>query len=229
MQRTDILEKIKKLLRLSQSGNIHEAAAAAAKAQELLAKYNVARESIRLEDDPLEAQRIHKKTRQRLEDWAYSLARCCAEAFDCRFYHIPYAGDTVFVGVGADPEVCAWMYGYLYKTLLRLASTYIRIECKRLRSNASRKNARDSFLQGAVAVIKKRLVQQKNATPATSSDLMICKKALIDAAMPHDLVFDPAKKIKIREKDWYAGRHAASNVPLSTPIKQSSPARLALE
>ncbi|MEG2173452.1 MAG: DUF2786 domain-containing protein, partial [Desulfovibrionaceae bacterium] len=184
MQHKDILNKIRKLLRLSQSSNVYEAAAAAAKAQELLSKYNLERESIRFDDEASEAQSIYKKTRQRLEGWAHYLANGSADAFDCRYYHERCSGSTVFVGVGADPEVCGWMYGYLYKTLLRLASEYMRTKCKRLRSNISKKRARESFLLGAVSIIIDRLMQQKHATPASSTSLVLSKNTLIEAALP---------------------------------------------
>lgn len=228
MQHKEIIDKIRKLLRLAQSANVHEAAAAAAKAQELLAKYNLAQENVSLEDEGLEAQRIFKKTRQRLENWAHILARGSADAFDCRYYHNEGAGETVFVGVGVDPEICGWMYGYLYKALLRLASAHLRSSsCNRLRSNKSKKAARDSFLRGAVSVIISRLVEQKHETPVTCDALVVSKKRAIEAALP-EMSSRPMKLGKVRNQDWYGGAQAANSVPLSTPLKNSQPACLAL-
>ena len=59
----------------------------------------------------------------------------CSPRKDCDYYHERVSGNTVFVGVGVDSEVCSWMYGYLYKTLLKLSSEHLRSkECRRLRA-----------------------------------------------------------------------------------------------
>lgn len=225
----EIIDKIRKLLRLSQSANVHEAAVAAAKAQELLAKYNLAQESASLADDAPEARRIFKKTRIRLENWAYILARGSADAFDCKYYHKEETGETVFVGVGVDPEICGWMYGYLYKALLRLASAHLRSpSCSRLSSNKSRKAARDSFLRGAVSMIIHRLTEQKHITPVTCDALVVSKAKAIEALLP-EIVSTKMNLGKVREHDWYTGAYAAHAVPLSTPLKSARPACLALD
>lgn len=67
-----IIDKIRKLLRLAHSSNEHEAAAAAAKAQELLSEYNLSLDSMITEECASEmiASRAYKKTRRRLETWA---------------------------------------------------------------------------------------------------------------------------------------------------------------
>ena len=223
-----IIKKIRKILQLSRSANEHEAAAATAKAMELLAKYNLEMASVTQDGDNSQATCIRRKTRQRLEDWAYALAGHTSNAFDCNYYHGRGDGETVFIGVGADPEVCGWMYSYLYKTLLRLASAHMKTECRRLRSIASKKQARASFLWGAVAMIAAKLRQQKKELPVTSDALVPVKKTLIAAAMPANLSTSSVAVGKIREKDWRAGHLAASSVPLSTPIKGSPSQRIAL-
>lgn len=228
MEHKAIIEKVRKLLQLSCSPNEHEAAAATAKAMELLAKYNLEMAAVTQEGDTPQASRIRRKTRQRLEDWAYALASSTARAFDCDYYHSMGNGETVFVGTGVDPEVCGWMYGYLYKTLLRLASTHMRTACSRLRSNASKKQARDSFLWGAVVVISTKLSQQKSETPITSDALVPAKRAIIAEAMPGNLSTKRVEVGKIREQDWTAGNLAASSVPLSMPINDNTPQRPAL-
>ena len=55
-----IIDKIRKLLRLSRSSNEHEAAAAAAKAQELLSEYNLSLDSMITEESASEASSTHR-------------------------------------------------------------------------------------------------------------------------------------------------------------------------
>ena len=116
MERDRIIERIRKLLRLSRSENPYEAALAAERVQRMLSEYNLTLEGI-VDEETEKARQINRKTRKDLEEWAHILASRTASVFDCRYFHDPNTGETSFVGVGADPEVCGWMYGYLYKTL----------------------------------------------------------------------------------------------------------------
>lgn len=218
-----IIEKIRKLLRLSCSRNEHEAAAAAAKAQELLSKYNLSMDSSSSPNNPTElrASRAFKKTRQRLETWAFSLASGVSRAFDCKYYHDPDVGETAFVGCEPDPTIASWTYGYLYKTLLALASSYLRGPARRLRSTKSKATARHSYLLGAVLVISQRLEVQKRVTPITPGALLPFKEAAIRRAMP-ELVDKPTPKLKTRDKDFEAGMDAARAIWLSKPISNTA-------
>lgn len=216
---TRIIERIRKLLRLSRSANVHEAALAAQRVQEMLSAYNLTLEAVADESEELEkARQINRKTRKDLEEWAHILASRTASVFDCQYFHDPNTGETSFVGVGADPEVCGWMYGYLYKTLLRLASEHMRGPARRLRSSKSKREARKSFLLGAVGVISYRMTAQKKETPVTSCALVPVKERLIRAAMPDDLKTNELHIGKLRENDRLCGMIAAKDIPLSTPV-----------
>lgn len=219
MDREKVVNRVRKLLNLSSSDNEHEAAAAAAKVQMLLSEYNLSMSDIpELQQQDTKAEKANARTRQRLEQWAYSLAQVTADGFDCDIYHSG-SGYTVFVGVGADQEVCAWTYGYLYKTLLRMGSAYLRTACGRLRKNASRKIARESYLHGVVHTIQKRLEAQKQETPITSSALVPVKQSLIQAAMPEDLKTARFRSAQLRSSDFRQGMRDGQDIPLSAPLK----------
>lgn len=219
MEQDRIIERIRKLLRLSQSANPHEAALAAQRVQQMLSEYNLTIDSIGCDADTASARQVNRKTRKALEKWAHVLAVRTARVFGCDYYHNAFTGETSFVGVGADPEVCGWMYGYLYKTLLRLASTHMRGPARRLRSSKSKREARNSFLFGAVDVISSRMIAQKKMAPVTSDALVPVKDALIRAAMPDSLkIGDPIKPDESRLQDRWAGMLSAEHIPLSAPV-----------
>lgn len=219
MDQDRIIERIRKLLRLSNSTNPHEAALAAERVQRMLSEYNLTLEAVAEGSEELEkARQIDRKTRKDLEEWAHVLASRTASVFDCRYFHNPNTGETSFVGVGADPEVCGWMYGYLYKTLLRLASEHMRGPARRLRSAKSKREARKSFLFGAVSAISHRMTAQKKATPVTSGALVPVKEGLIQAAMPDNLKTNELNIGRIRANDRLFGMMAAKGIPLSTPV-----------
>jgi len=226
VERTDIIKRIQKLLGLSASENEHEAAAAAAKAQALLAKYNLEMTDIPgLESRSGKAEEAKARTRQKLERWAYSLARVTADAFDCDYYHSPN-GHTVFIGVGVDQEVCAWTYTYLYRTLLRMGSTYLRTQCRRLRSNRSKKMARESYLRGVVHTIHQRLQEQKRQTPVTETGLVVVKKSAIEDAMPDNVQEKSFKPEKFRDGDLIKGMHDGRSIPLSSALGNEQRSKL---
>lgn len=219
MNRAELIEKIRKLLNLASSDNEHEAALAATKAQELLSAYNLSMSDIPGEEASCtSAAREYARTRKRLEGWAFILATVTSEAFDCDYFHGLDQGRTAFVGVGADPAVCAWMYSYLYKTLLRLGASYLRTECRRLRSSKSKAAARESYLRGAVHTIGLRLRVQKKATPITDAALVPIKSEAIAAAMPDNLKKRPINLKHLRDVDWSNGIADGRSVSLSAPL-----------
>lgn len=226
MKHEKIIEKIKKLLNLSKSDNEHEAAAAAAKAHALLSKYNLSMSDIPEQNtQAMKADKARAKTRQQLEEWAFNLASVTADAFDCRYFH-QYDGFTVFVGVGADQEVCAWTYHYLYRTLLRMGSTYLREKCRRLRTNRSRNAARSSYLKGVVYTVGQRLQAQKQETPITETALVPVKESAIEAEMPDDLRHREFKSPKTRGHDLMRGMRDGKSIPLSSPIENRQQSKL---
>lgn len=210
-----IIDRVRKLLNLSESGNEHEAAAAAAKAQALLAEYNLQMSDIPEDGRGCSATTSDVRTRIKLEKWAFGLAHKTAKAFSCDYYHSS-RGRTTFVGVGADAEVCAWTFSYLYRSLMRMASEYMR--GRRGRGSAVDGQLRESFLTGAVIVIGRRLREQAEQTPVTSDALVPVKDEVVQAAMPEDV-----RPKRFRERDLvhgavYAGAMAAQDLPLSTPV-----------
>lgn len=217
MEQQRITERVRKLLRLSRSSNPHEAALAAERAQQMLAEYNLTLDDIT--EKRASARVVRVQTRKKLEDWAYFLAGGTAQAFDCDYYHSITKGETSFVGVGADSEVCSWTYGYLYKTLMRLASAHIRTRLLRTAPQRKRRQARKSFLFGASHAVIERLEAQKEKTPVTPGALVPCKRSLIDAAMPEDVHCLAGKLPDLLAEDCRAGLSVGGCIPLSTPIK----------
>lgn len=213
-----IIDRVRKLLNLSESGNEHEAAAAAAKAQALLAEYNLQMADIPEDGRGCSATTSDVRTRIKLEKWAFALARNTAKAFSCDYYHSSL-GRTTFVGVGADAEVCSWTFSYLYRSLMRMATEYMRD--RRGRGSIVDGRIRESYLTGAVIVVGRRLMEQAAQTPVTSDALVPVKDEVVQAAMPEDL-----RPKRFRARDLVqgavnAGAMAAQDLPLSTPVNGS--------
>jgi ElaB/YqjD/DUF883 family membrane-anchored ribosome-binding protein len=134
-----LAEKVEKLLALSQSSNEHEAAAAAARVQDLLQKYNLEIADIEaLRGEKVEHSSIHlvrvpfvgmngKAWNQRTT-WEVNLATVIATNFFCRV--VFSQRDVVFVGTEANLQTGTYVYAQLVARLWALSAqarnTYVR-------------------------------------------------------------------------------------------------------
>jgi hypothetical protein len=181
MSRERIIERVRKLLALSNSSNEHEAALAAAHAQRLLAEHNLSMSELEIQEEG--AGETELQVARTVPKWLSSLFAIVATAFDC----LPIVTTTHacsrlrFIGVGEDPGVATCTLQYLIKELRRLASGYLRsLEAAHNRLSATdRQRIRSSYLLGGVQGVQQTLAAQKTRTPTTSQALVPVKDALI--------------------------------------------------
>jgi hypothetical protein len=167
-----ILDRIQKLLALATSDNVNESAAAAAKAQELMTKYQIDQADLEaatpgaqgesIDNDELfrEKSRIH---------WKTSLAAGIAEANGCKVYtqgvrtlgsDKKVADVTRIVGTKTAVSTVRYMYAYLVREVDRLASA---------NRDGHDRTWLNSFRMGAVAVISTRLIQASKQVKQVAS------------------------------------------------------------
>lgn len=133
----ETLEKIKKLLRLAQSDNEHEAALAAAKAQELMDRHQIEQAMLSLDgvaEEEDEEDIVHFSDREdALDDfgsktvtWKGSLGMNIAEHNACTVYyasHQVYGGPEtkrlVIVGRPTDVATVRYLYAYCVREIER--------------------------------------------------------------------------------------------------------------
>lgn len=116
-EQNTLLGKIKKLLALSESPNHHEALAAAAKAQALMAQHQI--DSASLEsvpagselDEPLICDRLWVTKARNLPTWRKSLAWYCCAANHCHYTYRSYHGFDVY---GRRPHVAITQHLFEY-------------------------------------------------------------------------------------------------------------------
>lgn len=181
MSRDRVIEKVRKLLALSNSSNEHEAALAAAHAQRLLAEHNLSMSELEAREEG--AAEVELQVAKAVPKWVSSLFATVANAFDC----FPIVTTTAtlsrlrFIGVGEDPEVASCTMQYLMGELKRLASAYLRnvVPKDRPIDASVRTRIRNSYLLGGVYGVRQAMSAQKAATPTTSTALVPVKEALI--------------------------------------------------
>jgi hypothetical protein len=178
-----IIEKIKKLLALTNSSNEHEAALAAGHAQRLLSEHNLAMADIDAAHRPDKADTVETSVSKTLPKWMRHLSAGVSTAFDCQAVHHPATGKMTFIGVGADVQIAAYTFTYLNRTVRQLCGVYMKRHVGGTIANRHRELMRQSYYLGAVSTISARLREQKIQTPVTTGALVPVKDGLIRQAM----------------------------------------------
>jgi hypothetical protein len=182
-KKTQVIDKIRKLLALSNSTNEHEAALAASHAQRLLSEHNLAMADIEPDNKPQSADKVEATVSKTLPKWVRHLSAGVCTAFDCQAIHNPVVGKMTFIGVGADVQIAAYTFAYLDKTVRKLCANYMKHHVNDNVANRQRELMRQSYYLGAVSTISSRLREQKVQTPITPGALVPIKEGLIKRAM----------------------------------------------
>jgi hypothetical protein len=111
--------------------NENEAIAAALKAQELMAKYNIELDQL---DDKKETREIveeiyHQSDKHEMRKWKIGLADIIAQNFRCKVYFMNKK-DVVFYGYKEDAKIALNVFTYLYEIGNKFAVRYYN-KCKK--------------------------------------------------------------------------------------------------
>lgn len=161
--REKMLKKIENLLALAGNNpSENEAIAAALKAQELMAKYNI--ELADLEGQPAkqaitEERYTPKANCHYVRKWRYGLSAIIARNFCCRTYSIN-RDTVVFYGYEKDAKIAAEVFRFLFETGNRLANRYY-LKCKK--EGRATKGVLNTYLVGFCDGIREVLDKQCTA------------------------------------------------------------------
>jgi len=166
MKYEEALRKAISCLKLSNSANQHEAALAAAKAQEIIDRYNLSTEDMEYGDKAKEPEEnITDFSNDPLHEvcqvdtlWTLRLAYVVSELNGCRsFFHTKASGSAVvkIIGRPSDVQTVRYLFNYLESEVRRIT----RLECK----GRSRRYQID-FRTGVVDTINHKLQQQRQQT-----------------------------------------------------------------
>jgi len=187
MTKEQVLSKIRKLFELSNSPNENEAALAAAKARQLLARYNLSIADLPIEDvnSALAPKEASVRVGKVVKNWVKGLLLHVAEGFECR--HIirrSHGSDTIlsFIGTPADAEVAVYTFQFLHRQLHRLAERSLP-RLKKQNRGWSTVALKHAYLDGAVKRIGERFKEQTESIRAAErhdcKELVLVKEQMI--------------------------------------------------
>lgn len=175
MNYDSVILKVKKLLALSNSSNINEAAAAAAAANKLIDQYRLSEAdlfSAENENDPIIEDNDPIYETGRITPWKSSLVAVLAKHYGCAVYnsvHYPNgrkASRYKLIGRTNDISITKYMFNWLM------------LECQRLSENEARGKGKifaASYCQGFVAGIRQQLNKSREEAKQTASENSIIK------------------------------------------------------
>jgi hypothetical protein len=170
----DIVERIRRLLALSESSNVNEAAAAAAKAAELMAKHQIDQATLDAEvdapDEPVEAEDL-LALGGKAQPWKMMLASSLASANGCATYTQVRSGrqrivTTRIVGPKRGADTVRYMLAYLQNEVERLLKADVdqqRNGWAKLGAGFNARSYAGSFRLGAACEIAKRIRESSDA------------------------------------------------------------------
>ncbi len=206
-RRDRALRVIRKLLeqRVERGASPAEAAAAAAKAQELLRKYQLGiaeLEGGRLDED-VRSERVAHGCR-RVESWVFGLLVACTRPLDCAYVvssSESLAGEIwhecVFVGHQSDVLVSRYLFVTLKGRLWAMAEQCALAHHRR---GPAKRPFMGAFMTGAAKAIHDRLEAERQAAESAcdrSRQLTVAKNSAVEAFMAREF---PDVKLRRRNR-----------------------------
>lgn len=208
-----VLDRVRKLLALATSSNVHESALAAAQAQALIDRYRL--ESILADvtaepitdgsEAPLERARRPRK-------WRLVLASALAEANGCLAWTAERGGVTEFcvLGRAADREAVASLWAWLAPRIEWLSATHA----------AERDRAfHEAFRIGAVEAIVERLrapvaVGEGDAALVRVEAELVARRAAVEAYAAERLRLGKGRGMRLDARGYARGKAAGAGMGL---------------
>lgn len=214
-----ILEKIKKLFKLSESSNVNEATLALQKAKELLDKYELTVEEIELSEvrEVIGDKLPNLKTPQ----YTVTLMLSIAELFNCKIYNTTvvysYSKKTVnpvFIGLSPNVEIASYCFSVLSKKLEYSRKEFVaNLNPRTKKANKTKRG--DEFALGwayGVNSSVKKLVPE-NSIPAVVKTYYDKKATGMEEAKIKSIIVRPSKADSLRK-----GYAEGEKVDLRKPV-----------
>ena len=223
-----VLDRVRKLLALSSSSNVHEAASAAALAQKLIVRHRLERwldtaQSTVSDDDPIEDDLdAPLESAKRMRTWKVILATTLAEANGCVAYTHKRGKEKAIVLVGrkADRDAVRALWTWLVKRIEWLSATH---------GAGQDRQWHKAFRIGVVATVGKRLT---TVTREASEELreargaqalirlepgLVARQAALDRFVSQRLSLKRGRGVRVDAEAFRAGREAGADLSLTAP------------
>lgn len=213
------LDRVRKLLALATSPNVHEAAAAAAQAQALITRHRLEawldaeREA---EADPLtDGRDAPLEVARKLRRWKVALACALAEVNGCVAYTLDRGADEAIalVGRSRDRAAVETLWAWAVKRVEWLSATH---------GEGKSRRWHEAFRVGAVDVLARRLAEAERAERELSTGAALATldraaaahQAALDRYVTERLGLRSGRGMRVDAAAYARGRRAAEGMEL---------------
>jgi hypothetical protein len=213
------LERVRKLLALAGSPNVHEAASAAAMAQTLIERHRLERwldaEEAAAADPIDDGRDTPLEVARRLRKWKVVLASTLAEANGCVAYTLKRGGDEaiVIVGRAADRAAVFELWGWLDKRVEWLSATHGAGRSRRWHE-AFRVGAVDAVAERLRKVAEEVRGEQAPGTLVRLDPAALAQRDALERYVSDHLQLGRGRGIRVDARAWERGRAAGAELPL---------------
>lgn len=221
MDHRKIIDKICKCLRLSESGNPHEAAMALRQAHRLMNKYRISEELVRkavVEESVVDVGQAYTPP-----FWVLALANLIADTFDCRVFVARHYGcrpEYRFLGLDFSPELATYTFEVLLRQLTQTREEFV--TSLGLQDEVESQRRGDVFAQAWLFRVA-RMVENF----ASNMEVLATVDAHIQTEHGDtvDLSREPAQPENGDYEDILSGMRAANDVSLFRSLVNQPPLR----
>ncbi len=207
-----LLARVRKLLALAESPNVHEAALAAAQAQALIDRHHLSELLAEVDAEPItDGRQAPLEAVKRPRRWRSILAAALAEANGCLAWQAESGGLTALYILGRDRDraVVAALFEGLARQIEWLSATH---------APGARREVHDAFRIGAVEAIGDRL---RSPRPADAEpglvrvDLdRVARRAAVEAFAQQHLRLGKGRALRLDGRAYAAGKAAGGSLGL---------------
>ncbi|WP_043969701.1 MULTISPECIES: DUF2786 domain-containing protein [unclassified Acinetobacter] len=225
MNKTEVIEKIKKCLALSKSANQHEAATALRQAQALMEKYNIDADDAELLG--IQEAFITGSGSKTPTVFEAVLANSIAKIMDCKVllnHDIQITAQLgfkkvhrwLFIGFDPAPEIAAYAFDVLYRQLKKSRLNYISTQLSRVKVKTNKIKRADLFCEGWVLEATKHVSALKpNENKLNQIDEYVQSKRKIKDGEAKDRNKKTNTNADRYQNDLHAGRQAGKDAQLN--------------
>lgn len=220
-----VLERVRKLLALATSSNVHEAALAASRAQELIDRHRLQRlideENRNAEAAPItDGREAPLVEARRIRKWKSVLAQALAQLNGCLAYTEKRGKmkRIILAGTAEDRAAVATLWEGLVRRIEWLSATH-------LDGEGQDKRWHDAFRIGAVQTITDRLQESRQASTAQVQTTALAvaarglarRKARVDQFAQDNLHLKAGRGMRVDADAYAEGKIAGATMPLPKP------------
>ena len=218
MTKDKIVDKIRKLLALSKSGNPNEAALALQKATALMEEHQIKNIDL-IPEQSVTHSELEEVTGQHYI-WAKTLAYACAKMFDCTTINYTYCHSFRFIGEEQNILCANQLFWHLFRAWKCLFNTEYQND-----KPADRKLYRKSHGLGFASMIWSRVEEltekrHENIVKSTGTDLVVVSDAKLKDYMNENFELKKAssRSLTTSSSGYSQGMAAGKKVNLVAPV-----------